>query len=213
MFGGGANLGNMMKRVQLCAVALLLTLAGCVTVENSLSQNDVADMKLTGVAVNIEPGAMIIWEDGLRAYAAAKGVPDDQIMGIARTPEAKAYVQNALAVRVKAGVERAMAGTLVGRRPVRLDVTVRNFEIAGPLMSILIGGGRGMTADTTLVDARTGAVIISSPKESVALPAGSGLLGTAVQAAIDSSSDQSVADKIIATFGQDYRRWLLRETS
>jgi hypothetical protein len=54
---------------------------------------------------------------------------------------------------------------------------------------------------------------ISSPKESVALPAGSGLLGTAVQAAIDNSSDQSVTDKVIGTFGQDYRRWLLRETT
>jgi hypothetical protein len=52
-------------------------------------------------------------------------------MGIARTPEAKTYVQNALAARVKAGVERVMAGTLIGRRPVRLDVTVRRFEIAG----------------------------------------------------------------------------------
>ena len=203
----------MLERARLGAIAVLLTLAGCVTVENSLSQNDVSDMKLTGVTVNIDPHALIIWEDGLRAYAAAKGVPDDQIMGIARTPEAKAYVHNALAARVKAGVERAMAGTLVGRRPVRLEVTVRNFEIAGPLMSILIGGGRGMMADATLLDARTGAVIITSPKESVALPAGSGLLGTAVQAAIDSSSDQSVTDKIIATFGQDYRRWLLRETS
>ena len=211
--GRGANLGNGLRRARLGAVALLLTLAGCVTVENTLSQSDVADMKLTGVAVNVDPGAMVIWEDGLRAYAAAKGVPDDQIMGFARTPEAKAYVQNALAARVKAGVERVMAGTLIGRRPVRLDVTVRSFEIAGPLMSILIGGGRGMTADATLVDARTGAVIISSPKESVALPAGSGLLGTAIQAAIDSSSDQSVTDKVIATFGQDYRRWLLRETS
>jgi hypothetical protein len=83
-----------------------------------------------------------------------------------------------------------------GRRPVRLDVAVRRFEIAGPVD-----------------EARTSAVIIPSPGESVALPAGSGLLGTAVQAAIDSSSDQSVADRAIATFGQDYRRWLLRETS
>jgi len=202
-----------LKRLQLGVVGVLLALAGCVTVENSLSQDDIAEMKLTGVAVNIDPGAMLIWEDGLRAYAAAKGVPDDQIMGIARTPEAKDYVHNALAARVKAGVERVMAGSLIGRRPVRLDVNVRSFEIAGPLMSILVGGGRGMTADATLVDTRTGAVIISSPKESVALPAGSGLLGAAVQAAIDSSSDQSVTDKVIATFGQDYRKWLLRVTS
>jgi hypothetical protein len=206
-------LGTFLKPVRVAALGVALALAGCVTVENSLTQNDIADMKLTGVAVNVDPAAMIIWEDGLRAYAAAKGVPDDQIMGIARTPEAKAYVQNALAVRVKAGVERVMAGTLIGRRPVRLEVTVRNFQIAGPMMSILIGGGRGMTADATLVDARTGAVIITSPKESVALPAGSGLLGAAVQAAIDSGSEQSVTDKVIGTFGQDYRHWLLRETS
>jgi hypothetical protein len=190
-----------------------LALAGCVTVENSLSEADVADMKLTAVSVNVDPNALIIWEDGARAYAAVKGVPDDQIMGFARTPEARTYVRNALAARVKTGVERVMAGTLIGRRPVRLEVTVRRFEIAGPLMSILIGGDRGMTADATLVDARTGAVIITSPKESIALPAGSGLIGTAVQAAVDNASDQSVTDKVIGTFGQDYRRWLLRETS
>ena len=76
------------------------------------------------------------------------------------------------------------------------------FEIPGPLMSILAGGDRGMTADATLVDARTGAVIITSPQEFVRLPAGGGLLGTAVQAVIDSASEQSVTDKVIATFGQ-----------
>jgi len=203
----------MLKVARLAALAVALAVAGCVTVDNSLSEADVADMKLTAVSVNVDPGAMIIWEDGLRAYAAAKGVPDDQIMGIAKTPDARSYVRNALAARVKAGVERVMAGTLIGRRPVRLEVTVRNFEIAGPLMSILIGGGRGMTADATLVDARTGAVIITSPKESIALPAGSGLIGTALQAAVDNASDQSVTDKVVETFGKDYRRWLLRETS
>ncbi len=206
-------MSSILKVARLAALGFGLALAGCVTVENSLSEADVADMKLTAVSVNVDPNALIIWEDGARAYAAAKGVPDDQIMGFARTPEARTYVRNALAARVKTGVERVMAGTLIGRRPVRLEVTVRRFEIAGPLMSILIGGDRGMTADATLVDARTGAVIITSPKESIALPAGSGLIGTAVQAAVDNASDQSVTDKVIATFGQDYRRWLLRETS
>ncbi len=206
-------MSSILKVARLAALGFGLALAGCVTVENSLSEADVADMKLTAVSVNVDPNALIIWEDGARAYAAVKGVPDDQIMGFARTPEARTYVRNALAARVKTGVERVMAGTLIGRRPVRLEVTVRRFEIAGPLMSILIGGDRGMTADATLVDARTGAVIITSPKESIALPAGSGLIGTAVQAAVDNASDQSVTDKVIGTFGQDYRRWLLRETS
>jgi hypothetical protein len=206
-------LGKIVGLARSAALGVALALAGCVTVENTLTQSDVASMKLTGVAANVQPGAFIMWEDGLREYAAAKGVPDQQFMGFARTPEARAYVQTALAARVKAGVERAMAGTLNGQRPVRLEVTVRRFEIPGPLMSILAGGDRGMTADATLVDARTGAVIITSPQEFVRLPAGGGFLGTAVQAVIDSASEQTVTDKVIATFGQDYRRWLLRETS
>ena len=61
---------------------MLFALAGCVTVENTLTQNDVAGMKLTEVAANVGPGAFIMWEDGLRAYAAAKGAPDDQLMGV-----------------------------------------------------------------------------------------------------------------------------------
>ena len=36
------------------------------------------------------------------------------------TPEGKAYVQNLLAPKIKAGVEKAMAGQLNGARPVRL---------------------------------------------------------------------------------------------
>ena len=100
----------MLKVARLAALAVALAVAGCVTVDNSLSEADVADMKLTAVSVNVDPGAMIIWEDGLRAYAAAKGVPDDQIMGIAKTPDARSYVRNALAARVKAGVERVANG-------------------------------------------------------------------------------------------------------
>jgi hypothetical protein len=35
-------------------------------------------------------------------------------------------------------------------------------------------------------------------------------VGTAVQAAIDNSAEQSPADKIAARYGENYRDWLLR---
>lgn len=196
--------------VRLAALGVALGLAGCVTAENSLSQNDIASMKLTGVTVSYAPDARIQWEDGIRAYATAKAITDDQIATATDTPEGKAYVRNLLAPKIKAGVEKAMAGQLNGLRPVRLDVVVKNFAIAGAVQRIVIGGGREMTATANLVDVRTGAVIIANPDLRAFLMAGQGVLGTAVQAAIDNAAAQSVADQVANRYGESYRDWLLR---
>jgi hypothetical protein len=190
----------------------MLALTGCVTAENSLSQNDIASMKLTDVSVSFAPDATIQWEDGIRAYATAKAIPDDQIATVTNTPEAKAYAQTLLAVRIKAGVEKAMAGQLSGSRPVRLNIVVRSFTISPAIQRVVIGGGHGMVADANLVDARTGANIMAHPKLAVALVVGQGVLGTAVQAAIDSASTQSTTDKVADRYGDSYRSWLLRKT-
>jgi hypothetical protein len=195
---------------RLAALGVALSLAGCVTAENSLSQNDIASMKLTGVTVSYVPDAMVQWEDGIRAYATSKAITDDQIATATDTPEGKAYVRNLLAPKIKAGVEKAMAGQLNGSRPVRLDIVVKNFAIASAVQRIVIGGGREMTASANLVDARTGAVIIANPDLRAYLMAGQGVLGTAVQAAIDSNATQSVADQVADRYGQNYRAWLLR---
>ena len=42
---------------------------------------------------------------------------------------------------------------------------------------------------------------------------GNGIVGTGVQAAIDSASGQSPADKLIDIYGANYRQWLLRLAS
>ena len=70
---------------------------------------------------------MILWEDGIRAYATSKAIPDHQIVTATNTPEGKAYVRDMLAPRIKAGrsIEQAMAGQLNGSRPVRLDLSSR----------------------------------------------------------------------------------------
>jgi hypothetical protein len=203
-------LKGLLERARFAALGLVLALAGCVTTENSLSQSDIANMKLTGVTVSFAPDAGVQWEDGIRAYATAKAITDDQIATAANTPEGKAYVLGLLGPRIKAGVEQAMAGGLVGTRPVRLELVVKSFAIASAVQRILIGGGRGMAADANLVDARTGAVIIAYPNLSAIVPTGQGIVGTAVQAAIDNASAQSPAEKLIALYGQNYRDWLLR---
>ncbi len=210
--GRGRALGTIWGLARLVALVAAPVLAGCVTTaENSLSKNDITSMKLTGVTVSFAPDAGVQWEDGIRAYAAARP-SDDQIATASNTPEGNAYIRTMLAPVIQSGVSKSMAGQLVGSRPVRLDVVVKSFALASAVQRILIGGGRGMVADANLVDARTGAIIIASPNLVAGSYAGQGIVGTAVQAAIDSSSDQSVAEKLASRYGNIYRNWLLRQS-
>jgi len=113
-----------------------------------------------------------------------------------------------LAARIRGGVEQAMAGQLIGSRPVRLEIVVKRFTIPSVASRVLIGSDPQMTASATLVDARTGAVIISNPKAESFVVVGHGIIGTAVGAAIDSSRNETPEGRLIADYGQTYRRWL-----
>jgi hypothetical protein len=203
-------LGTISGLARFAALGIVLALAGCVTAENSLSQNDIAGMKLAGVTVGFAPDAAIQWEDGIRAYATSKAITDDQIATATNTPEGKTYVRNMLAPKIKGAIEQKMAGQLNGSRPVRLEVVVKSFAISSAVQRILIGGGRGMIADANLVDARTGALILAYKDMNVNQVVGNGIVGTAVQAAIDSASERSPAEKLADQYGENYRAWLLR---
>jgi hypothetical protein len=203
---------TILEWARLSALASMLALTGCVTAENSLSQNDITNMKLTAVTVGFTPNAFVQWEDGFRAYAAAKSIPDDQIAAATNTPECKAYVNNLLAPQIKASIERAMAGQLNGARPVRLEVTVHTLTMPSAVQRILIGGNRGMIADARLVDARTGAVILDHPRLSTQRATGQGIGGTLVQAAIDNNSERTAVEKVFDGYGETYRDWLVHRT-
>jgi hypothetical protein len=166
-------------------------------------------MKLTGVTVSYAPDARVTWDDGIRAYAASKGIVEDMATAT-NTPEGKAYVQNLLATHVKGAVERQMAGQLNGTRPVRLEVVVHSFAIASAVQRIVIGGGHGMTADANLVDARSGAVLLHHANLTASVGAAGGLVGTAIQSAIESAAKIDNADKVPEVWGATYRDWLLR---
>lgn len=127
----------MSPLMRLAALVAMLALAGCVTVENPLSQNDVAHMKLTTVSVSFAPKALVVGYEG--------------------PPEA-------LGGKIRAGMEQAMAGQLVGTRPVRLDIVAGHFKVPSVASRILIGSDPTMEASATLVDANTDAVILADPK-------------------------------------------------
>jgi hypothetical protein len=199
-------LSRMLARLVMLGAAL--GLAGCVTAENPLTQNDIANMKLTGVTVSFSPSAAIWWEEGERAYAGQKAMSDAQVADARRTPEYRAYVGSLLAPKIKEGVEQAMAGQLIGARPVRLDIVVKDFTVPSAAFRILIGGNPQMSAAATLVDARTGAVIISNPDLQVSVLGPGGLVGVAMQAAIDNARHETTEGKLAANYGQAYRQWL-----
>ncbi|AWM01954.1 hypothetical protein [Bradyrhizobium amphicarpaeae] len=196
---------------RMVALGGMLALAGCVTANNSLSQSDIASMKLAGVAVSFAPDARIQWEDGLRAYADSKAVSLEQAATIADTPEAKAFVQGLLTPRIKAGVEQVLAARLAGTRPVRLDIRVKSLLFPSAIQRVVIGGHRGMIADANLVDARTGALIVAYPELNASLYTGQGIVGAAVQAAIDNSAGPTPVDKVSVRYGEIYRNWLLKD--
>jgi hypothetical protein len=194
---------------RLAVLAGALALTGCVTAENSLSANDIAAMKLTGVTVAYAPDALVRWDDGIQAYAASKGIVDPAT-ATTYTPEGKAYMRALLAPRIKAGVEQAMAGELNGTRPVRLELVVRNFTIVPAVQRILLGGTHDMSADANLVDARTGAIIIANPKLGAVMAGGEGPIGAAVQGMFTNGGETTV-DRLAGIYGKTYRNWLLRK--
>jgi hypothetical protein len=89
------------------AVAFLVAAmaGGCVTVENSLRKEDVASFRLAGVSVSYKANADVGWDDAVRAYATSKGIAEQDMALASNTPEAKAFMQNFTAGRIKSGLE------------------------------------------------------------------------------------------------------------
>lgn len=191
------------------AAAAALLMAGCATVPNSLSPGEVQSFKLAGVSAGFAPDAGINWHDGYRAYATAKSIPDHEIANATGSEEAKAHVRGLLGARVKEAMERQMSGVLNGSRPVRIDITVRSFEISSAVQRVLIGGGYGMTGDVSVVDAKSGATLVAYPNLVAMVPALQGVGGALIQAAYDSGNPP--ADRIVNGFAEKFRDWLLKK--
>jgi hypothetical protein len=181
-------------------------LAGCVTVSNTVSVDQIATYRLSGVNVTFAPDVNIMWGDGERAYAASKGQPATESDVLAKTPEGQAYLRNTIATKLKGAMERNLSGGLAGARPVRLNVTVKNVTVASVVQRVIVGGHHGMTADVTLVDAKTGVVIVPYAAQSALTYGGQGLA-----AVLDAAVMPDPIDRVVNDYAEQYGNWLLRK--
>jgi hypothetical protein len=200
------------NRRLVAAMVVAAIVSGCVTAQHALRREDVAALKLTGVTVSYAKDATILWDDAVRAYGSAKAIPDHELATAATSAEARAFMQNFLAARIKTTLERQLSPKMAGTRPVRLEIVVKHFNTASAVQRIVIGGGHGMTADAILVDARTGATIASHPGLVVFVGAGQGVLGVAMQAALDAGQGLQPADRVLNSYADNYSIWLLKNS-
>ena len=185
--------------------AIAAALAGCVTASNTLSVDEVSSLRYAGVNVSFAPDAHIWWGDGERAYAASKGQPATASDELAKTPEGRAYLRNVIAAKVKAAMDRKLAGALPGSRPVRVEVRIKNVTITSTVQRIILGGHHHMLADVTLVDARTGAVLLPHEAQTKVTNAGQG-----VAALVDTAIMGDPMDRVVNEYADQYTGWLTR---
>jgi hypothetical protein len=181
--------------------ALALVLAGCVTASNTLPLEQVSNLRVIAVNVGFAPGARIEWSEGESAYAAAKGSPATEAKRGATAPDAQTHLRNIVSAKVKAAMERALSERLRGSNAARVDVTISEVAVAPALQRVLVGGGHSMTADVTLTDARTGAVLVSYPAQKVTVGAGGGVGGVLLDQALLAAPVDRLADQYASQYG------------
>jgi hypothetical protein len=163
-------------------------------------------MRLQSVSVAFQPNASIWWGDGERAYAASKGRPALEAEEAAKTKEGQAYLRKAIAAKLSQAFKSSLMGELVGTRPVRLEIRVKEIEIASAVQRVLIGGHHRLAADVDLVDARSGKVVLAFSEQNAIARAGHGIGGVL----LDNVFLDDPIDRVIQNYAIQYRNWLLR---
>lgn len=189
----------------LLTLSLALLVGGCATApKRTLSPDQVASLRLSAIKVQVAPDATLWWGEGERRYAAAQGRSRMEAAAIGKTPEGRAHLSGVIAAKTKDALQQRIGGRLHGGRDVVLQVTVRGVFIASAAQRILVGGGHFLKADAELVDAKTGAVVLSYTSQNAKAYAGQGI-GVLV--------DQAFADpidRVVDSYATTYAKWLSR---
>jgi hypothetical protein len=143
--------------------------------EQQTSVEQVADLRLGEVSVAVVDGAQV-------------------------PPDLRAVI----APKVKAAMERQLSPRLKGSTPVRVEVNVRTVRIASEAETVIVGGTHGMTADVTLVDPRTKAVLLTYDAQSNRVSGGAGVGGLILDRAVLPHP----VDRVTESFAFQYGEWL-----
>ena len=212
----------MLCWVRVLVGALSVVLAGCATIHNPLSLQDIAALRIVAVTVGFKADAEISWvaaEQELvdRANAARArdpkprkvkvhdGIGDpagEEHRRLIASPEGKSFVRNKVAALIGDRLKREIVPQLNGGREARLEIVVHGFVVPHAVQRATLGGVPLLLAVTTLKDARTGAEL-AKLDQATAAPAGQGLLGVLV--------DQgSLEDRVLDVYVTQVRNWLLK---
>ena len=204
---------------RLLALILLLPLAACVTVPPpSVSVDEIASSELVGSEVEGEQ-VIASWPDQEQAYLASGKADPDVVKRLpteaaSNFPVLQAQFRAALQPRFQAALAQTVAPAMQGAHPVRAVMKLQRFDVPGGARRVLVNGNVTMRAVIDLVDAKSGAVLVSYPGPLFVRDIGGALLGgvihgvvtAAVVGAIDKDEPGTM---MINAYVTDYRKWLL----
>ena len=199
----------------IAALFMMIGLAGCIASDNPLPLSTVTSFKLADVAVTFPPEARLNYPRAEDEFAASKGVAANDISrveALAESPEGVAFVRASATASMRDAFTREVGATLHGTHPIRVEVAVTQIDVPGIARSILLDGTARLQARVSLVDAASGQVLFTLPDQGEAVGRGGGIIGTAVQTAMESSSTVSEPyQALCAKLARDYAEWLFKE--
>jgi hypothetical protein len=192
------------------AVMPALLLAACVTVApHTVSMDNIRGLKLVDVEIT---GAEVIrsWPDLESAYAKSPNADPEIVQrlqpnSVGALPPARDFIAAELRRMIKSEFDTQFADVFVGPRAARAMVHLKAVDIpsSGPL---LIGGQTAVIdAEITLLDARSGAPMISYPGNSANRYLPGGLIAPIARAAVGDEGR-----RLLQRYMQQHREWLLR---
>jgi hypothetical protein len=163
---------------------LAVGVAGCQTASHNLALEQLVDLRVADISVSV-----------------ADGLPISQ------------EFRDAIPPKVKAAMERQLSPRLKGSTPVRVEVTVRGLSLADQTTQLLVGGAHTLTADVTLIDLRTKAVLLRRDAQSSHVGGGAGIVGGGIIGGVGGLvMDRAVlprpVDRLAESFAFQYAEWL-----
>lgn len=192
-----------------CAVLLLSCgLGACTTVApNRLSALETADLRFTSLEVRVPETAPIAWSSAEDDYLLARNLSQTD-PALARTPEAKAYMRERAAARLKAALDRVVARRQSGTRPVRVVATLVQVDIPSAARRVLVGGYPSVKADVEVYDARSNTLLTTYRGAQGVRAAGQGIGGVMIDAALTAGGMDDLYDRAARDYADGFENWL-----
>jgi hypothetical protein len=188
-------------------VILLLAalLAGCVTTaENTLSPERRAALKIESVKVTFAPNAGLSWADAESEFDRAKLSGDGTaayLRGEPQSGEKRAFVEKKAAAKITQAFQNKVLPSFHGTEPARLEIVVKSLDIPSTVRQLMIGGNHTIGAEITVVNARSGELILRAPDFRGQSP-GTGAYSLVVDRMLDP------IDRATVTLADNFRSWL-----